>query len=384
MFEIRLNGKKFTLWETASLQRSIDMNSGVFQFTSTTTIPSEYPVKPGDKVQIIIDGQTKLNGAVDVMSATGNKETGQTVRVSGRDNVADLIDSSIPDSVKTIKTPVSLTSMCEQVIAALGLSIKVINNVTGLTDFEEDVQIDADSGKKCMDFLVDFARKKQVYLIADGEGNLIIFRPSGVKSGTTITQEKNGVRNNVREYSHTLDDSQRYFQYRVRSQDNFGASDDADYKEDGVNRTGESTPDTQIRSTRFLEIQGEETMTDAESTQRANEESNIRRARGFEYIPTLVGSSQNDGTLWDFGLLVPVKDQVAGVNGTFLIRSLSYSMNINSGTTTQLNITRPEAYKVLGAVTQKDARIAPTDSTYQKSTPDDSIVFVRKKGTLDN
>lgn len=374
-FEIRVNGELFTLWETATVQRSIDTNCGVFRFTSTNKSPADYPVKTGDAIQIVVDGQPIITGFVDVINASGSKAQGMSIRVEGRDNVQDLIDSSVPDGAKSIQTPISIQAMCGEVIAALGLEIEVIfdaGSITALTG-----EITADSGKKCMDFLTDFARKKQVYLVTNGQGDLIVFRPRGEISGTKLIQERNGTRNNIISFSKNIDDSGRFFTYRAASQDNFGADDNADYSADGVDRKGESEDD-QIRETRYLEFQTEETMNDDEIEDRAKEEQNIRTARRFEYSVDVVGASQNDGFLWDIGLLVSVNDTVANVVGTYLIRAVSMSVDLNSGTITTLTLARPEAYTVR-QTTQQDKRIAPIEGQFQNAKPDESVVFVRKK-----
>lgn len=378
-FEIRVNGELFTLWETATVQRSIDTNCGVFRFTSTNKSPADYPVKAGNSVQIVVDGQSIITGFVDVITASGSKAQGMSIRVEGRDNVQDIIDSSVPDAVKSIETPISIQGMCAEVIASLRLEIKVIFDAGRITGFSEETEITADSGKKCMDFLTDFARKKQVYLVTNGQGDMVVFRPSGEISGTKLVHEKNGALNNIISFTKNIDDSGRYRTYRIASQDNFGADEDADYSAEGVDRKGESTDD-QIRETRYLEIQAEETMGDEETKDRAKEEQNIRTARGFEYSVEIVGTSQNDGTLWDIGLLVSVQDTVADVVGTYLIRAVSMSVDVNGGTVTTLTLARPEAYTVRQA-TQQDKRIAPIDGQFQNAKPDDIVVFVRKTET---
>ena len=121
-------------------------------------------------------------------------------------------------------------------------------------------------------------------------------------------------------------------------------------------------------------------MDDTETTNRAKEEANIQRARGFEYTVLLTGVTQTDGKLWDFGLLVPVQDEIVNVKGTYLIRAITYSSDLNDGTSVDLNITRPEGYTVRGALTQQDVRIAPTDNLCQKSSPDVTIQFLRNEG----
>lgn len=373
-FEIRVNGQKFTLWESATLTRSIERNSGIFQFTSTNNRPATYPVQKHDRIEIVINGQTKLTGFVDSKQSSGSRN-GQQITITGRDNTRDLIDSCVPDAAKTISTPTTLKKMCETIIAALGLNIKVLDQSGVDLSFGAGEEINADSGKKAMDFIVEFARKKQVYIVADGNGNLVIYRPSPIAGSTAIIQSEDGIDNNVKSYSFEQDGTVEYNQYVVRSQDNFGANPDADIS-GGVDRSGSSV-DSSVPSTRYYEIQGEESMTDAQATERANEESNIRRAQGFNYSVDLQGVTQNNGRLWDFGLITPVRDSIAGVNGLYMIKDVTYSQNGDDGTVTSLNMTRPEAYKVRGEINQQDSRIAPVTNA-----PTQSVSFDRNQGTF--
>lgn len=394
-FEIRINGEKFGLWESASLTRSIESNSGAFRFTSTNTRPVDYPIKKHDAVQIVLNGKTRLTGFVDTITARGTGR-GQTITVSGRDNTRDLIDSSVPDGAKNISTPTTLKAMCEAVISSLGLDINVISNVgedvivgddedVGVQPIvdglflEENEEIAADSGKNAMEYLVEFARKKQVYLVADGQGNLVIYRPSATAGQTAIVQTDNKAGNNVISYDYTADGSVEYNTYVARSQDNYGADPFASFDDDGVDRKGQST-DSQVPAGRYYEFQSEESMTDAQLKQRAEEENNVRRAQGFTYSVDVQGVSQQNGELWDFGLIVPVRDEIVGVIGLYMVKSVTYSVDGSSGTITTLDITRPEAYKVRGEISQQDARIAPTNDLLQKSEPSSNIRFTRDKG----
>ena len=129
-FEIRVNGRKFDLWETATVQRSIDMNSGLFRFTSSNTVPADYPVRAGDDVQILINGISRIKGFCDTVSAAMDEGI-HTVSVEGRDNTADLIDSSVPDGAKTIAAPITMRALCERIIRELGAYIPVVNDIGG-------------------------------------------------------------------------------------------------------------------------------------------------------------------------------------------------------------------------------------------------------------
>ena len=99
-------------------------------------------------------------------------------------------------------------------------------------------------------------------------------------------------------------------------------------------------------------------MTDAECKERANEELNVRRAQALEYTPTLQGSSQTNGTVWDFGQFVDVVDDVKNVHGNFLIKAVEYAQDAQLGTRTTLTCVPPDAYQVIAEATTKTNRTA--------------------------
>ena len=373
MFEISVNGKIFTNWKTARLTRTIDANSGKFQFSSSNVVPANYPVRAGDAVQILINGVPKLTGFCDTLESSVEDGT-DTIAVAGRDNTCDLIDSSMPDAVKSLQGPLSMAGLTTKIISALGATIGVIDNIPNIAEFDELEFFGADAGKNCMLFLTDFARKRQIYLIADGQGNLEIFRPVEVIQPGVIMNRRDNSENNVISSSVRFDHSQRFGKYSSRSQDNFGADPDADYVE-GVDRKGESTDD-QIRSSRFLEVQGEESFTEIETKDRSIEELNIRRARSTAYTATVAGVERSAGLLWDIGQLTKVNDDFSGMVGVFITRSVDYSVDRNLGTRTTITFAPPEAYNVRTSK-QGDSRRAQQGDALQTQTPPAGQRFVR-------
>ncbi len=368
-FEIRVNGQPFKLWETAVVTRSIDTNAGAFRFTNSSTVPgSPYPVKAGDFVEILIESQRKITGFVDQIAGTHDVGT-HTITVSGRDYTSDLIDSSVPDAGKVSDGPITLKALCEKVIQSLGLVLKVEVQVDDLEEFtSEDLQA-AGSGTGCMDYLVSFARKRQVYLVPSGDGKLLIFRPQlSDKATSPLLHKVNGKTNNVVAYSVLRSQQNRFNRYLCRSQDNFGFSLDADYSGDGTDRKSEVT-DSQIRASRYIEIQAEESMNDSECKERAAEEANIRRAYGLEYSASVAGTTQADGTLWDFGQFVDIDDDSAEINGTFLIKTVEYAIDIQQGSKTKLVCVPPDAYQVEAEPSAQDARKSSTGTSFQETTP---------------
>jgi prophage tail gpP-like protein len=379
-FEVRINGKPFVLWETAMAQRSIDTNCGVFRFTNSGSSPiQDFPMKVGDFIAILIDTIRKVVGFIDEMNDTQDKNS-HTIIMSGRDNIQDLIDSSVPDSAKVTEGPISLKKLCERVIASLPTppDIKVIEQVFGLADFTEDDLESAGSATSCMEYLVGFARKRQVYLVPDGSGNLLIYRPDpSNKASGPLINKVGGTTNNVLNYSVTRSQQNRFRKILCRSQDNFGFDPFADSDGEGTDRNA-TAEDSQIRETRFLEIQAEESMTVTECGERAAEESNIRRAMGEPYTVTVAGHSQPDGTVWDFGQFVPVCDELAGVKGERLIKSVEWSEDTRQGSRTRMVCVQSDAYQVVAEPTAATKRTSPSNTERENAVPITQTQSVRQ------
>lgn len=368
-FEIRINGNPFGLWKSATVQRSIDSNCGAFRFSNSTSSPvTDYAVKVGDFVEIIVSETRIVAGFVDEISGSQDQSS-HTIQVSGRDNVSDLIDSSVPDSAKVTDGPVTLKKLIENIIDALGAKISVTSNVGNIKQFTKEELQAAGSGDNCMSYLVNFARKRQVYLVTDGAGGLIIYRPDkAIKASSPLLHKQGGLNNNVTSYSFRQSIQGRFNKYVCRSQDNVGFDEFAKWFNGGVNRNGNVT-DSQIRSTRYLEFQAEQTMDDKTCAERAAEESNLRRALGINYTASVPGATQSNGVVWDFGQFVFVDDEYAGIRGTWLIKSVEYAIDVSAGTRTQLTLVPPDAYQVTPEPTAENKRTSKTGSVYRNETP---------------
>ena len=268
-----------------------------------------------------------------------------------------------------------MRDLCAKIISALGANIGVIDSAPGVKPFSELDFFGADAGKNCMIFLTDFARKRQVYLTPDGKGNLEIFRPVEIIQPGNLINKRDNSQNNIISSSVRFDHSKRFSRYSSRSQDNFGADPDADYG-DGVDRKGLAL-DTQIRSSRFLEIQPEESMFELETKDRAVEELNIRRARSTAYTAVVAGLERAPDMLWDIGQLTKVHDDFSGMVGIFVIRSVNYSVDKARGTRTTLTLAPPEAYNVR-LPNQGDTRRAKQgDALQTQEPPASSQRFIR-------
>jgi len=355
--EIRVNGTTFKRFKQVDLSRSIDDFAGECRIIVSQAPNNQSYLKLGDLVEIFFDGVQKFTGYLEKVTDSESRED-HDISFRGRDKVADLIDSTVPDNVKSLEGVATFAELVQLCIDGLGLTseIKVIDKVNA--QFLDSAKPKAaQTGQTVGDFLNENARIVQVFLNTDGRGNVLIQRPSG-KLKTILQNIPNARNNNIKESSFTGDNSQRFHKYIVRSNSSL-ASEDADVND--INNSGEAI-DSEIRATRVFEKIAEKPMTSDECAKAAAEEGNIRRARSFSYSCSVAGFSAH-GELWIPGREVTVKDPLKGVNGLFQTNTVTWGWS-DGGEVTTIDVTLPDKGEVKASPTSITGRTTLTAGTY--------------------
>ena len=365
MLEVRVNGKTFNRFKSAGGVFSDDDFSGEFSITTSPAPNNDSFLKLGDFIEIFLDGIQKHSGYLETVADSESK-TGHDIKFIGRDSVSDLIDSSVPENVKSLEGVSKYAELVQLCIDGLGLTdqIKVIDDV-GATFGDSDKLKAASSGQTCGGFLNENARIVQVFLNTDGKGNVLIRRPSG-KLKTTLQLVSGAINNNIKSSNLKIDWKERFYKYIVYSNSSL-ASDSATI--DDLNNKGEAF-DSDIRKSRIFEKISEKPMTADQCKKSAEEEANIRRGRSFNYDCDVAGFSAN-GELWEPGLLVPVKDEERGVKGEFQISTVKWNWS-GSGEVVNIAVTYPDKGHV-------EPELTPA---IEKTVQDSSAYIVKKDDTL--
>jgi prophage tail gpP-like protein len=342
MIEIRVNGTTYNLFKQVDLTSSLDEMLKECKIVVTEAVNDSYFINEGDLIEIWLDGVKAFTGYTDDISETEN-DGFHDISFGARSKGMDVIDSTVPDKVKFVKKVQKYKDLWTLCIDGLGVDIKVIDEV-GATFTTDDKG--AEVGEHCGDFLQKYARKIQVFPTSDGNGDIVIRRPGGKLK--TLLLNVDGVKNNnIIDSTYSNNISERFNKYVVRSNGNLtSASTNDKALKDKLNAKGEYI-DEDVREGRFFEKPAESPMTASECKKAAEEEANIRKIRGFNYVCEVSGFSGN-GELWEDGLLVDVKDNKKGIVGEYVIKNIHYSYS-QLGEKTVMNLTYPDAYGAMAS-----------------------------------
>lgn len=348
---LEVNGIEWANFVNATVELRLDSLSSRFAFEAVAPQGQPLPFKVGSSCRVIIGNDSVLTGFIEVVSVNYDGES-HVINISGRDKTADLLDSSL-DAIPDIRGDgLTLKGLIETVIDQLGLDIKVIDQV-GLKPFSETEDIASpEAGDNAFSFLEKYARKQQVLLTSNGDGDIVIARNSGTNAVGAVQHIIGASDNNVLSSSFSYDTTGRYNVYRMASALNLiplnlaGDSDLASV----VNQRGEVS-DSGIRRGRQLILVPETPYSDTSCKKRAEWEANVRKARGLVYSATVDGfrvdSTDPDSSLWSINRIYQIVDDFVGKIENMLCNSVVFSLDENSGSTTSLGFVGKNAYTQL-------------------------------------
>ena len=192
-------------------------------------------------------------------------------------------------------------------------------------------------------------------------GNLVLFSPP-----QSLGYDEKLTKDSLLSRDFSYSDVDRFNKIEVGSEDNF-AQKKVNDPDSAVDRRSMFI-DAEVRTTRQLQVQAEESMSNVELEGKAQEEVNIRRARAFEFSCTVPSHR------YEMGKLIRIEDELSGVYGTLLIRAVSYKQS-SEGNTSRLTLCFPESYAGVGERTT--ARKSKIDVQPPEQTNDEAPRFFR-------
>lgn len=327
-------GKVFQGWKEISVKRSLKAISGSFSLAVTDRWgEAQLPIAilPEQECVVWIGKERLITGYIDKVAPSFDK-AGRTIAVSGRDKAMDMVDCSAyhkPGSWISITLP----RLAEILAKPFAVGVKVDPSAASLAAKAHPFWR-IQPGESAFESLERLARLRGVLLANDGQGNVLITLAGTARAATELVQGSNILRASA-EYDH----KDRFSLYVVRAQD--GGLEGADPEIAFAIQA--SAKDGAVTRYRPLVVQAEGAVTPEVCARRAAWEAKVRAAKAAKFTVEVQGWRQGDGSLWALNQKGWLRAPWLQANLELLITSVEFKKG-ESGTTTSLELERPDAY----------------------------------------
>ncbi len=330
---LRVRGLAYGGWRNVSISRSIENVCGAFSVSVSERWPGQptaRPIRPGDPVSVAIDEDLVITGHVDQVQNSLGAEV-HTVRVSGRDAAADLVDSA-PDLPPNEWHGITVLELAQILAKPFGVPVR-----SEVGDGRALPKVALNPGESAWSLLEERCRYEGFLLVSDGRGGIVLTRAASARATTAIVEGDNMLSGTL-----ALDWSERFSQYIVKGQ--LQGTDF--FSGEAASEPAGSTTDAEIQRHRPLVVIAATGADARHCADRARWEAAVRAGRGARASVTVEGWRSGGGQLWPINALVALRSPTLGINREMLISEVSFSKG-DGGTLTTLSLVRPEAFALL-------------------------------------
>jgi prophage tail gpP-like protein len=326
-------GEKYGGWESVEVTRGLESVSGAFSLSVSERWANQskpWRINDGEACSVRLGDEKLITGFVDRRNIAFDANS-HTMTVKGRDRTADLVDCDIllkSSEFKSLALDKFVTKLCEPHHVTVSVQ-------SGLNIPKAPPKMRIEPGAKVFETIEHACRLAGLFAVSDAKGGLLLTRAGSDRAATDLVEG-----GNILSASSRFDQTQRFARYVV-----IGQRDgvDGDFGE-SVSRIKAEAEDSNVRSNRVLIVRPEGNVTSDVAKIRARWESSVRAARAGEITVTVQGWKQGNGKVWPINALVRVKSPSLRINGDLLITKVTMRTG-SSGTTTQLELKRPDAFK---------------------------------------
>ncbi len=336
---LQVNGRRYGGWKTARVTRGIESIAGTFELLVSERWSNQdqpWPISEEDVCEVYLGTTKVLTGWVDVRRRSFSVDS-HTVTVSGRDKTGALVDCSVLlQDGKWEFANVDVLALAKKICAPFGIPVTLQSGLVAQA-FTIPKKLSIDPGDTAFNSLESICRLAAVLPVSDGNGGLLLTRSGTQRCQTDLIEGKN-----ILAAESVFDFSGRFREYLV-----LGSNKGTD-QVSGANAAGvkASASDLNVRrSDRTLVVRPETAVSAAMAKKRAEWESTVRAARSEAVTVTVQGWTDGTGAPWPINHRVRLQSPSIGVDGELLISEATYELSVDGGSTTQLTLKRPDAFK---------------------------------------
>ncbi len=312
-----VNNKIYTSFLTCTVNRAMDALAGSFSLEVMGN-GEESHIKVNDTCELKVDNKTLITGYVDDINVNLSA-TSHTIRISGRDKTADLIDCSAIHNPSQWQN-VSFAHLASELLKPFDIKATITEQLEPFEKFK------IEQGETVFEALERMCRLRKVFCTSTVLGDVLIEKKS---SSFATVALKEGV--NILNASASFTGKDMFSHYELKGQ---GAQKEA---------CKNISKDAKIPRYRPLLIIAEDTLTDATANSRLLFEKDIRRARSSTVNISVQGFKEyENGKIWEPNRLVFVESPTLGMATELLIVAVEYSFS-SAGSICNLTLQHKEA-----------------------------------------
>jgi prophage tail gpP-like protein len=334
---LQVGSRLYANFTEINIRRSLNALAPTFTVSMTDEwrlMQADWQIAPGDPVMLRWRASPMMIGYLDSVDVSITNDE-RSVRLSGRARTADLIDSAAVHPSGQFKGQ-TIEAIATVLCAPFGIT--VTSELSTSTPFAEFA---IDPGETVFETLHRAALIQGALLQTDVYGNLVIRNQlSSVPVSQMPVLQEGG---NILRASARYDETDRFSTYTVIGQTK---SNDLWNGPKTTTVTGVAK-DPGVKRYRPLVVQAETSVTTLEAQKRAAWEATVKAAKSCVVSLTVQGwEKPGDGGMWNPGDQVIVRAPFIGIPASFLtVVDIELSRSVESGTLTNLTLSRADAFK---------------------------------------
>ncbi|SIQ23770.1 Mu-like prophage tail protein gpP [Rhizobium sp. RU35A] len=362
---LEIDGQRVDQWTAATVTRDLKDFCGSFDFTfrdrrrSGQALPYAsfgplLKLKPGPAVVIRIGRLPILKGYIETVEP--EIEDGRaSVRIAGRDVTGDLIDCAAMLDAAEFRD-VSFEEAAARIVRPYGIGVR-----TEVDTGDPFPRYAIDLAETAFSAIEKGARARQLLVVSDGVGGIVVTRTGKTRAPAPIRQPGNvlaarGVFTHAARHSQTvvrgqaegaaskrgaarLDTTAEPIDAGSRSSGDGSATE---RERRGVTATGRATDDEISRYRPIVHLARSKADAKAAQTE-ADWRSRTARAAAEEFTVTVRGHTV-DGAVWTVNQLADCAIAYVDIDRELLISRVAYSEDEQRGATTEITLCSPEAF----------------------------------------
>lgn len=353
-----IGGLAYGGWTRLEVQRGIEQIAGGFVLQLTSRYPGvDVPMqlREGLACEVHLGNDLVISGYIDDYE-TDDTDTSSTVRVSGRDKTADLVDCSAIYKTGQWRG-VKLNQIVSDIARPFGIGLVV---APGTDTGDVFKRFALEEGEKAFDAIDRACRLRAVLVTSTPDGSLLITTASTVRSGVRLVEGLN-----MKKFNSKHSWKERHSEIILKGQV------PGDDHENGVAAAHlkASAKDVEIARYRPLVVIAEHGTSTKSLADRAAWEVKVRMGRGKRGGCTVVGwrtgRDGQEGPLWQPNTLVHVTSDRMNIDMELLIVSCSYQLT-EQGKVTDLTFARPEAFQLVDGIGRSKLNAKLNDKTQKE------------------